>query len=62
MNIDTDQEFPLSWAQEVADILNEKSPGQATVKVINSPWGHVGCVKETDQMSSHIKEFMERLQ
>lgn len=60
MNIDTDCEFDISWAQEVADILNAVRPGQARVELLRSPWGHLGCVRETAQMSGHVKEFLSR--
>lgn len=58
MNIDTDGEYHVHWAEEVADILNTRTPGQAQVAVIDSPWGHLGCIKEFDQMSESIKRFM----
>jgi len=61
MNVDTDAEFHLQWAEEVADILNTRTPGQARVSVIDSPWGHLGSIKETDQIADSIRGFMRDL-
>ncbi|WP_408956570.1 alpha/beta fold hydrolase [Natroniella sp. ANB-PHB2] len=58
INITTDQEFPPVWADEVADILNAKRPGQAEVREIDSSWGHLGCVKEAEVINKHISEFI----
>ncbi len=59
MNIDSDREFDTSWGQELADTLNQKTPNQAQFKALTSDWGHLGCIKEVDQMTPHIKAFME---
>jgi homoserine O-acetyltransferase len=59
MNIDHDQEFPPEYSQELAGILNAVRPGQATERVIESAWGHLGCVLETDQLSLHIDAWMK---
>ncbi len=61
MNVDTDQEFPPYWAKELADILNQKNPGQAEAIEIRSKWGHSGCLKETRVMGEHIKAFIQRI-
>jgi len=61
MNISTDSEFPPYWAQEVADILNRKQPGQARMHVIGSPWGHLGCIQEGLKLGKHISQFMDEL-
>lgn len=61
MNIDTDCEFDVVWAEEVAAILNEANPGQARVELLRSPWGHLGCVREGEQMSAHIRGFLSRV-
>jgi homoserine acetyltransferase len=45
INISTDSEFPPYWAEEIAEILNRKNPDQAQVKILDSPWGHMGCVQ-----------------
>ena len=61
INIDTDREFNIKWAQEVADALNtrnDRNAPQAQVNLMNSDWGHMGCVKETDQLTEHIKTFL----
>lgn len=58
MNIDTDREFNIAWAQELADILNNDGTQQASVKLLTSDWGHLGCIKETAQMDKHIREFL----
>ena len=58
MNMDTDGEFQPCWAQEVANIINEKQPGQARAEVITSKWGHLGCLFETKQLGDHIKSFI----
>ena len=62
MNISTDSEFPPYWAQEVADIINQKTPGQAQVKTIESPWGHLGCVRESQRIGDHIARFIAELE
>lgn len=59
MNIDHDQEFPPDYAQELADILNASKPGQATVHMIESAWGHLACVLEVEQLSRHIGSWMK---
>jgi homoserine O-acetyltransferase len=61
MNMDTDAEFPPYWAQEVADILNKKNPGQARMEVIPSIWGHIGCLRETEALGKHISKFIQEL-
>jgi homoserine O-acetyltransferase len=61
MNLNTDHEFLPYWAEEVVDILNSKNKGQATVKVLDSIWGHLGCVIEFDQMDEHIRSFLVSL-
>lgn len=61
MNIDTDSEFKLHWAEELADILNTRTPGQAKVGVIDSPWGHWGALKEFEQMEDSFRRFMQTL-
>lgn len=58
LNIDTDQEFPPRCAQEIAHILNAERPGQATAHIIESAWGHLGCVLETQQLSRQIAVWM----
>ena len=61
MNIDTDCEFQPRWAREVFDVLEAARPGQATLEVLRSPWGHLGCIKEFDQMAEHMGAFLKRL-
>lgn len=58
MNIDTDREFDISWGEELVDILNDHNPGQATLKILESDWGHLGCIKETEQMACYISHFL----
>lgn len=60
MNIDSDREFDVSWGQELADTLNAKQTGQAHIETLTSDWGHLGCIKEAEQMTPHIKAFMEK--
>jgi homoserine O-acetyltransferase len=59
MNIDNDQEFPPECAQELTGILNAARPGQATMHVIESAWGHLACVLESEQLSHHIGAWMK---
>ena len=61
INISTDSEFPPYWAEEVAEILNKKNPGQAQVKIVNSTWGHMGCVQEGRAIGRYISEFLTTL-
>jgi homoserine O-acetyltransferase len=58
INISTDLEFPPYWAEEVAGILNKKNPDQAQVKILNSTWGHMGCVQEGQAIGRYISEFL----
>lgn len=61
ININTDREFPPHWAKELAETLNSKNPGQARVKILESDWGHLGCVKETEAIGKHISNFISYL-
>lgn len=61
MNMKTDSEFPPEWADEVADILNKNCPNQAKSVVIESIWGHIGCLKETETLGKYINEFINRI-
>jgi homoserine O-acetyltransferase len=58
INISTDSEFPPYWAQELAQILNDSNPDQARVKILDSPWGHMGCVQEGKAIGEYISEFL----
>ncbi|NIB38582.1 alpha/beta fold hydrolase [Pseudomaricurvus alkylphenolicus] len=58
MNIDTDREFSVFWGQELTDTLNQAKSGQAKLEVLKSDWGHMGCLKECEQMATHIGAFM----
>ena len=60
INISTDAEFPPYWAEELAEILNRKNPDQAQVKIIDSVWGHMGCVQEGKSIGKHITDFLFR--
>lgn len=61
MNIDTDREFDMSWADELAGMLEAVRPGQARVVPLRSAWGHLGCIKEAAQMDAPVRAFMQRL-
>ena len=61
INISTDSEFPPYWAEEVAKILNRKNPGQAQVKIIDSPWGHMACVQEGKTIGKHAMDFFMQI-
>ena len=61
MNIASDMEFPPYWGQEVADILNTKRNGQARMRIIDSPWGHLGCVQEGALLGQQIAQFIANL-
>ncbi|CAN5348505.1 homoserine O-acetyltransferase [soil metagenome] len=58
MNVDTDHEFPPECADELAEVLNQKRPGQASVRTIESDWGHMGCVRESGQLETYISEWL----
>jgi len=60
INISTDSEFPPHWAEEIAEILNRKNPDQAQVKILDSPWGHMGCVQEGEAIGNYIRDFLYR--
>lgn len=61
VNITTDSEFPPHCAAELADILNAVRPGQAEVAIVDSNWGHLGCIHETKQIAYHLQKFINRL-
>ena len=61
LNVTTDAAFQLHWAEELGDILNTRSPGQARVGVLESHWGHMGSIKECHQMAGTIHRFMTGL-
>ena len=58
VNISTDSEFPPYWAEALAEILNKTNPGQAQVRTLDSPWGHMGCVQEGKAIGEYISEFL----
>jgi homoserine O-acetyltransferase len=61
VNMNTDQEFPPHWAEEIAAVLNKKNHGQARAKIIDSDWGHVGCLHETEKFKPLFSEFIVEL-
>ena len=58
VNLDTDCEFAPEWAHELGDIINEANPGQCRVEILESDWGHLGCLREADDIASLIKKFL----
>jgi homoserine O-acetyltransferase len=58
VSIDTDHEFPPCEADEIAGILNAVRPGQATTRVIESLWGHLGCIHENEQLAAFIGKWL----
>jgi len=52
VNVDSDQEFPPYAGAELKGILDAVRPGQATACVLTSLWGHLGCVRETEQLAA----------
>lgn len=58
VSIDSDHEFPPYAAEELATILNATHPGQATTRVIESMWGHLGCVRELEQLGKCLREWL----
>lgn len=58
LNVDTDHEFPVQEAEDIAALLNAVRPGQATFRMIHSLWGHLGCVREHEQLSRHVREWL----
>jgi homoserine O-acetyltransferase len=60
INIFSDSEFSPYWAEELAEILNKNNPGQAQVKIIDSPRGHMGCMQEGKAIGKHIMAFLCR--
>jgi homoserine O-acetyltransferase len=59
VNLDSDQEFPPHAAGEIAELLNAVRPGQATLRVLGSPWGHLGCVRETEALAACLREWLD---
>ncbi len=60
INIDTDCEFAPEWAFEVGKIINEACPGQCKVEIVDSEWGHLGCLREADKIAHHIEMFLTK--
>ena len=60
INISTDTEFPPYWAEELAEILNANNPGQAKVKILDSIWGHMGCVQEGEAIGKLMANFINQ--
>lgn len=58
VNIDSDHEFPPYAAEEIAGIINAARPGQVTTRVINSMWGHIGCIREPEQLGKFLREWL----
>ena len=58
ISIDTDHEFPPLYADEIADILNAARPGQATTKVLESLWGHFGCVYDIEAIGKYLSAWL----
>ncbi len=61
VNMNTDQEFPPHWAEELGNLINETNSQQAIVKIIDSPWGHIGCLKETDKFQKLFPKLLEKI-
>ncbi len=61
VNLDSDQEFPPYAAEEIAGALNAVRPGQATLRVLSSMWGHLGCVRETGPLAACLQEWLDTL-
>ncbi len=62
INFDTDCEFAPEWAHEIATILNQNNPGQCRARIIETPWGHLGCLQETPQIGNLILDFLQEVQ
>ncbi len=60
-NFITDHEFQPFWAEEVAGILNARTPNQAKVLSLDSKWGHLGCTKDAALFEPPLREFMSGL-
>ncbi len=58
INIDTDAEFSPEWAFELGTILNSQDQGQCRVEIIESDWGHLGCLKEYVKIGELIEDFI----
>lgn len=58
VNIDSDHEFPPYAAEEIAAVLNASQPGKARTRLITSMWGHLGCIREPEQLGSFLREWL----
>ena len=58
VNIDSDHEFPPYAAAEIAATLNATRPGQASTRLITSMWGHLGCIREPEQLGKHLRDWL----
>jgi homoserine acetyltransferase len=61
VNIDSDQEFPPYAAEEIARALNALRPGQATLRVLSSLWGHLGCIRETEPLAACLRSWLDAM-
>jgi homoserine acetyltransferase len=60
INFTTDCEFTPEYAWEIGKLLNLKNPGQAEVKIIDTSWGHMGCLQETGAIALALGHFLEQ--
>lgn len=61
INLTTDHEFDVSWAHEVANILNKNNSFQSKVIELDTIWGHMGCIYEAHEIDKHMLKFITTL-
>ena len=61
ISINTDPEFPPHYGKELADGINAQHPGNAEYTVIESIYGHLGCVLEGEKLRTAMLPFKEKL-
>ncbi len=61
ISVNTDPEFPPHYGKEMADGINAQHPGNAEHVVIESIYGHLGCVLEGEQLKAAMLPFKEKI-
>lgn len=61
ISVNTDPEFPPHYGKEMADGINAQHPGNAEHIVIESIYGHLGCVLEGAKLQAAMLPFKEKL-
>ncbi len=61
MGIDSDVLYPTYQQHQIADVINATG-GQCEYAEVHSPHGHDAFLIDTDQVGSHLRDFLDRLE